>query len=425
MTASPPADGALKAEHAGSPARLAGWDSLAECGSFYSGSGWLSFSDTDDVAEACYLAAREEGAVHPVAALSAHWSPHENNERYVLNKVLPGLGGIPSGDASSPEGDTGGALIIGGRRGYLSSPLFGAGLSAARKGQSLGLLLDEAVRWRPQSGGEWWWPYLTTEDAVRVGDALTAADPAGVRPRVAAHLLSADCTLDVPSGGLDEHIARLPARQRRTNARRELRTFAESGLRVVRTSLAEHVDTLGPLLANVQQRYGHAHSAEQMTSLLRRQAAHLQDRSVVFLCLAPGDERPVGFCLGYLSGRELAIRVVGFDYDRLSGAAEYAQLAVYEPLRYCQENGLERVQLGMESFEAKCRRGARPRPLWALCSLAAPRAEAFESARDAIAARFPAYEADLFRTRTDADLTRLTGGRASSTTSAGPSERSR
>ncbi|MGW0858427.1 GNAT family N-acetyltransferase, partial [Streptomyces sp. NPDC002690] len=336
---------------ADAPSLLDDWDRLAAAGSFYTGAPWLEFSDTDKIAEARYLVARTPRG--PVAALTAHWSPRENNERYVPAEVLPSV--LP---ATAP-----GALLLGGRRGYLSGPALDPSAGARESGEALGALLDAAAAWRPEAGGRWWWPYLTTRDATTVRTALAAS---GTAPVVGTHLLGADCAIEVTEGGLDAHVAGLATKQRRTNARRELRAFEESGLRVVRTTLAPHTDVLGPLLANVQQRYGHAHGPEQMTSLLRRQADRLEDDSVVFLALAPGDGLPVGFCLAYRHGRQLAVRVVGFDYDRLPGAAEYAQLAVYEPLRYCHEHGLTRLELGMESYEAKCRRGASARPLWAL-----------------------------------------------------------
>lgn len=370
---------------AGSPRTHRDWDLLAASTSFYCSASWLEFSDTDHVAAARYLVAGGGGTDRPVAGLVAHWSPRENNERYVPERVFPDL----------PPADV---LTVGGRRGYLSGPLVAPGFTLAQWGTALGALLDAAATWCPAAEGRWWWPYLTGEDASTVRAALSAAG----RGPVTARLIGADCSIAVPAGGLEAHIAALTAKQRRTNARRELRAFAESRLRIVRTTLAEPVDTLGPLLANVQQRYGHDHSAEQMTSLLRRQAEHLQGSSVVFLCRTPDDDRTIGFCLAYRHGRSLAVRVVGFDYDRLPGAAEYAQLAIYEPLRYCHESGLERLELGMESFEAKCRRGAALRPLWALSHGLAGSATGTSDARhDALLAALPAYEAGLFRADID------------------------
>ncbi|MBT3107781.1 hypothetical protein KMB26_00045 [Streptomyces sp. CYG20] len=50
-----------------------------------------------------------DGTARPVAGLVAHWSPRENNERYVPERVFPDL-------------DRADVLTLGGRRGYLSGP---------------------------------------------------------------------------------------------------------------------------------------------------------------------------------------------------------------------------------------------------------------------------------------------------------------
>ena len=193
---------------------------------------------------------------------------------------------------------------------------------------------------------------------------LAAAGRLGIRPGV--HLLGADCVIDLAGHTIDDHVAALSTRQRRTNFRREVRRFADSGLVIRLVSLAEHSDRLGPLLAAVQGKYGHRAAPEEFSARLRRQAELLGSRAVVFACFDGADI--VGFALAYQWGGELALRVVGFDYERLPGADEYAQLAVHAPLRYCYQRGFRRLHLGTESYQAKCRRGARARPLWAVTS---------------------------------------------------------
>jgi hypothetical protein len=138
-------------------------------------------------------------------------------------------------------------------------------------------------------------------------------------------------------------------------------------------------------------------AADQLARLirrarLRRQAELLGSRAVVFACF-DGDDI-VGFALAYQWGGELALRVVGFDYERLPGADEYAQLAVHAPMRFCYQRGFRRLHLGTESYQAKCRRGARARPLWAVTSSPNPAAITREVRR--IAAALPAHEAAAF-----------------------------
>ncbi len=71
----------------------------------------------------------------------------------------------------------------------------------------------------------------------------------------------------------------------------------------------------------------------------------------------------IGFSLAYEWRSELLVRAAGFDYERLPGAYEYAQLVVFRPVEFCYERGLRRIHFGTASLAAKCRRGARVRPL--------------------------------------------------------------
>ncbi|MET7637343.1 GNAT family N-acetyltransferase [Streptomyces sp. NPDC005438] len=322
------------------PGRSDHWSALASSAPFYCGADWLRFADSDGLATSHYLTLDGE------AALSAHHTPAEVNGGYLPGRQLSGAGEEL-------------ALTLGGRRGYLSAPLL-AGDDPA----PLTELVRAAVKTPPLTRGRWWWPYLTGPDAALV---LRATGP--WRPR--AHLLGADCVLPVPEGGLDGYLAALPAKQRRTNVRRELRRYRDSGLRTVSGRLSEWAEVCGPMLSRTQRKYGHDHSPELMTDLLRRQARYLDDRSVVFVSLDE-DDHPVGFCLAYAHGPTLWVRVVGFDYARLRDADEYAELAVHSPLRHCQRWGMTQLHLGTGSYQAKCRRGARLRPLWAVSALGEP-----------------------------------------------------
>jgi len=245
---------------------------------------------------------------------------------------------------------------------------------------------------------EWWWPYLLSPDV----DVVAAA---GGRPGV--HLVGADCVIDVVGSNMDDYVAALPTRQRRTNFRREVQRFELSGLRIRRVDLREYWAQLGPMLAAVQSKYGHPQSAEEMSARLRRQGEHLASHAVVFACFANGTA--IGFALAYRWGKELSLRVVGFDYDRLVGAGEYAQLAVHAPLRYCYSHGLRRLHLGTASYEAKIRRGARPRPLWAVTSLPGPDPESFTGTVHRIAASLPAHESASFSAQAELLWRRWTG----------------
>jgi hypothetical protein len=357
---------------AATPHEVPGWDRLAASRSFYVAANWLRYADADRVAASRYLGCSADGRL--VAAVSAHWAPGEVDPDYVAARALD----VPQGAPGLEDG----VVTLGGRRGFLSGVL----IETQARPEQLADLIEAAAGER-----HWWWPYLSAADA----DLVLAAGGRGGDPPPGVHLVGADCVIDVAGTSIDDHVAALPTRQRRTNFRREQRRFDDSGLTLRQVRLGEWWEELGPLLAAVQHKYGHRQSADEMRGRLKRQGEQLDAHAVVFACL-DGDA-PVGFALAYRWGSELALRVVGFDYGGLVGVDEYAQLAVHAPLRYCYEHGLRRLHLGTESYEAKCRRGARARPLWAVTSLPGACPGGIEHRARQLASAMPAHEAFEFR----------------------------
>jgi hypothetical protein len=366
---------------AATPHEVPGWDQLASGRSFYVAADWLRYADTDRVARSRYLGLSIGGRL--VAALSSHWAPGEIDADYVAARTLE-LG------SAAPSIDNG-VLTLGGRRGFLSGVLVAPGIDRSAAAGYLAELLRHATVAASAQAAEWWWPYLISSD---VDVVMAAGSRLRGTPRPGVHLIGADCVVDVVGTTVDDHVAALPTRQRRTNFRREEQRFIDSGLEIRQVSMPEYWSRLGPLLAAVQQKYGYRQSAEELGARLRRQAEYLSSRAVVFACF-DGDII-VGFALAYHWAGELALRAVGFDYARLPGADEYAQLAVHAPLRYCYQHGIRRLHLGTESYEAKCRRGARPRPLWAVTSLPGPDPGSVAPAARRIAGSMPAHESASF-----------------------------
>jgi hypothetical protein len=391
---------------AATPHEIPGWDQLASGRSFYVAADWLRFADTDRVASSQYLGLAIDGRL--AAALSSHWAPDEIEAGYIAARAIE-----PSFEMALPSN---GVLTLGGRRGFLSGVLVAPGADRSAAAGHLADLIRHATGGmrEPRAGGSggssprastaaWWWPYLVTSDADVV---MAAGERLGGAARPGVHLVGADCVMDVVGTTIDDHVATLPTRQRRANFRREDKRFTDSGLAIRQVGLAEHWRDLGPLLAAVQQKYGHGQSAGEMSARLRRQGEHLGSRAVVFACF-DGDVI-VGFALAYRWGDELALRVVGFDYERLRGADEYAQLAVHAPLRYCYSHGLRRLHLGTASHEAKCRRGARPRPLWAVTSLPGPDPDSHARTVRRIAASMPSHESECFTAQAEQSWRRWT-----------------
>ncbi|MEU2061990.1 GNAT family N-acetyltransferase [Streptomyces sp. NPDC013455] len=363
--------------HARAVDGIPGWDALATASPFYLSAPWLRFVDTSPTGEPHYFALQD--GTGTVAGLPVHWNPREPHSRYQPATVLRDQGAGP-------------ALTVGGRRGYCSAVLLPPGRSPAVAAEHTAALLAGALDELPQARGRWWWPYLGPE---AVDTVVAAARLLGPLTAEEVHLVGADCVVDLVGESPEDLRRSLPAKQRRTNWQREVRRFAESGLTVRRTRLSEVCEEGAPLLAQVQWKYGHDETVEDQRSSLSRQAEHLDHLSVVFEA-RDARGRLAGFSLCYEWGGELSLRLVGFDYATAPDSATYAQVMLHAPLRYCYERGLRRLHLGTESYEAKCRRGARVRPLWAVApGVPGPKSAVLDRAHR-LAAALPATEAALF-----------------------------
>jgi len=301
------------------------WDALAEDDGFHGSHAWLRFVESQVSAE--YAVAVAGGRV--VAALPLYRVAHEPNAWYDP-KRLAALVGV-----DEP------VVLAGSRAGYRSTVLAaGASELAAALDEALSSIVEPLV-----------FPFLTS----RALAALGAVVP------VTAALDTVEAALEDCGDGFDAYLARL-RRDRRNKVRRERRAFRESGLRTAVRGLEECRSELAPLLANVQRRYDQPADPAALAALLEAESATLGDRSAVFT--GEDGERTVGAFLAYRFGSGLFGRLAGFDYDRLPGAFEYFNLAVYEPVEYLAENGLRSLHLGVGSWRAKAFRGATIRPLW-------------------------------------------------------------
>ena len=322
------------------------WDELAAAGaperaSFYLSARWLSFVEQDRSATARYVLIRHRDRL--VGALPLYQVHAEENEAYRPERVLDGWGSRT-------------CLLAGPRRGYVNGLLAATDLappeqSAVRHG--LLAAVDERVR-ATDGVDAACFLYLDTTAAA----ALAAAPGCSI-----PQLVDADAWLPLPGTTFEDYLAGLSA-QARTNCRHESRTFAAAGLSLELTSIGQCWAEAGPLLGQVQRRYGHGGSDQAYRAALARHAELLDDLSVVVAARRGG--RLVAFALFYQWRDSLNLRMVGFDYDALPGAFEYFTVAFYEPIRYAYANGLRRIQLGRESYQAKVRRGGRLRPLWAV-----------------------------------------------------------
>ncbi|ROR83490.1 Peptidogalycan biosysnthesis/recognition [Plantibacter flavus] len=353
----------LSVQRAADPTSLPGWDQLGANASFYACARWLAYADVASGASSEYLVTRANDLT--IAALSIHRLDGGFGAEY--NPAIA----IPDACLSSN------AVLIGGYRGYRSSVLKA---SRADVSAAVTRTIDEGVR-----DAEWWWPHLTFHDASFLQRAFAAEGR-----DTSLNFIGVDHSVR-SRASFESHVTHLPSKQRRTNARREHSIARELGIRVKRLRLAECWDSLVPLLAGVEAKYGNNPELARLRRLVRLQAEHLDDIAMVFGC-EDTEGRLIGFSLCYRGANELALRIVGFDYDHLRGG-EYSLVAIYEPLVYAAEHGIRNVHLGIDSDEAKVRRGSVLEPLWAVSSHGESAHAASVARARSIAAGLPEREA--------------------------------
>jgi hypothetical protein len=328
------------------------WDRLVGP-HMYASSQWLSFCHGDDPGRVGAVhtgPAERPGAAVPVTAVRAMDNSFYRWHEQLTAAGLPGPG---------PRG-----LMVGQHRGYHTQVLHEEDLS-----------LDDAV-----AG-------LLPELRRAAGDPLTrelAEVPAGESvpcvamyldgPGVAAFrragvtapavLLQLEAWIPVPEGGWEGYLDGL-GYKRALRVRRDRRRFEEAGHTVEHLTLEECAEEAGHLLACTQRRYGHFADADALARSFEEQAAAMKGRTEVLLART-ADGAPLGFCLYYVWDDTMFLRAAGFDYERVTGAAEYFNLVYYLPLERARDRGVRRMHAGIEAAEAKALRGGRLHALWML-----------------------------------------------------------
>lgn len=331
-----PKRGTLSLKTCGAPGDIPGWNDLAASRSLYGSAEWLVFVDSHWPCDGSYIAAYLDDDL--VGALPLHWGS-----------------GIGSPDAGQGEQCD---LVLGGHKGNMG--YLGLLPGAASRADVMDALLDAALSRCRDGGLRWSFENMDTGSALEIAAALSRTKTS--RGRIS--LQNVDAYIDVTGRDIGEYVGALQTANRRTNFRRELSRFEESGCETRRLDLRRSAEIMGPLLANVQRKYGHSDAADEKVEIIRKQGQVLHAGSVVFGCFRGGE--CVAFSLFYRFGAALYFRTYGADYKTAGGEGIYNQLAFAEPLNLAFENGIDRIYLGTEALEAKARRGGRLRPLWSI-----------------------------------------------------------
>ncbi|MGW3173931.1 GNAT family N-acetyltransferase [Streptomyces sp. NPDC001153] len=308
------------------------WDVLAEPEGFYMSHGWLRSVERESGAAVTYLLAYAGDRL--VGGLPLYEVEREHNKFYALRPRLEQMGA---------GGDWG---VAGSHRGYSC----GIPRAAEYEDAVLDLLLDARRELNPPSRTGSLFLFATNRTAAALHRRGAAVD-----------FDCGDATLHTGGLSFAEYCDGLVSR-RRISLKGEYARFLAAGYELGRQRLSECLDEVAPLLANLQAKYGHATTAEEIHRAFADQAACLDDRSVVFTARSGG--RLVGAAVMYEWRGTLYARAVGFDYAALRDAYEYYGLCYYLPVDYLSERGLTALHLGIGAYAAKVKRGARLVPLW-------------------------------------------------------------
>jgi uncharacterized protein len=329
------------------------WTRLENGRSFYQSYPWLSWVEESSAADAFYVLARDPGGTlvgalpaYVIAAANTSWSSW-----YDPLNVFAGH------DATATERRSAWfpLLLLGSMAGYHSDFLVDRSLD---EDEQRAVIRALALRCTALAGAR-----HTRSMAMMYAPEGTATAVAGAGLGAREPILtSANTRINASWSNLDAFLNSFP-RRRRYNIQREIDLFRSSGSRIVESRLSDCLHEVGPLLGNVHRKHGASDTDADTTHYLATQIDHLDDVSRVFLEVADG--RPAGFSLCYEWGRELHVRVVGFDYER-SARFSYFNLAYYLPLNYAIQRGLENIYLGTGTYEAKAARGAVLDPTWSL-----------------------------------------------------------
>lgn len=210
-----------------------GWNSLVGGRSFYLTHEWLRSLENDPRAAVQYALLRRGEEL--VAASPIYLIQEELNKFYRPDLLIDGRW-------------TGRYQLAGTRRAYvnelfISEQLGPSGRRDAAE-QLLDLLTDHAALHNVDST---LFLFISTASATQLLEARGDLQPL---------LTSVDTSLHVQEETIDAYLARFASRRRR-QLRNEMATFAEAGYEHATERLSACWHEAGPLLANIQHRYGH------------------------------------------------------------------------------------------------------------------------------------------------------------------------
>ncbi|HLK00001.1 MAG TPA: GNAT family N-acetyltransferase [Streptosporangiaceae bacterium] len=320
---------------------VSSWLSFDPEAGFYQSRPWLEFVERTAGPAVAYTWVTGQGRTLGVLPV---YQPARPGSGY----ALADLGGADS--ASGP------VAVCGNRRGYRNEILASSLPAASEIGRAaLAGLAAAAQEICDQKG---WsnlvFPYLSHAYATVLRQELPQAIP------LLGYL---DANIDIAGRTFDEYVRGLGGKKADV-VWNEIRRFERAGYATAVERLTDCWDQVGPLVANVQERYGHDTTAEECRQDLRTMSEQFAGHDLVFTARRGG--KLIAAAVFFHWNDTLAGRVVGFDYANLADAMEYFNLYFYQPISYACEHGVTRILLGLGSERTKQLRGAQLSGLWTL-----------------------------------------------------------
>jgi predicted N-acyltransferase len=182
--------------------------------------------------------------------------------------------------------------------------------------------------------------------------------------------------LELPEGGFEGYLTRLPYK-RRKEARREVRRLEAAGVRTGPAQLEACAGQVVALRAALVRRYGAYSDESAEAARLQALLRELGPKRLRLFTSRTGGEEVLAFSLWLDWGGSWHVVWFGQRYGHPAARNLYFDAAFYAPVRAAASEGVRRLDLGVAHVEAKRARGCRVVPVdgW-FRSLAAGAAEA-------------------------------------------------
>lgn len=321
------------------------WDEVAAPAGFYSSAGWLRLVHQPGTH---YIAVTQAGTVLGVmscflAARHGVLPPYSDPAH-----LIPG--GAPDHDV--PADLLYPVLFCGAVRGYSNRLLIRTGLDDTTRKQVLGRLVATVRE-------------IGQRDAARLIafgylPAAQAKELVDQDRRLRAIFAESECFAG-PLSSFDDYMATMRS-HRRNQIKRQLRRFAETGLRIEQRRLREVLLPLADLIAAHERHHGVPCTSQEIVDDFHlRISLGLEDRIRIF-CAWQGEDL-VGGTLLFVHGRTYYSREFAGDFQVPREAGVYFNCTFYEPMRVAYEDGMTEIHYGLAALDAKVWRGCRIRPL--------------------------------------------------------------